>query len=194
MHLHADGRGATFTVDHRVNTWLTRGQTGHSHQIQHIASDRSRQLDGLPAARPPAVPRAHASARGDSQERARGDTSQAPARTEKDCSEKLDETAKMAKEEEEKMPEFMTPRMREEIGANVLRPEHTAKIKSHLARSETACDDTHQFNPRSISTRVGTTPAGLRCILAGVLVEIRAHPRRGRWLRVGPSSAARCDC
>ena len=34
------------------------------------------------------------------------------------------------------------------IGANVLRPEHTAKIKSYLARSETACDDAHQFrNP-----------------------------------------------
>ena len=45
------------------------------------------------------------------------------------------------------MPEFMTPEMRETIGANVLLPEHTAKIKSHLARSETACDDTHQFNP-----------------------------------------------
>ena len=45
------------------------------------------------------------------------------------------------------MPEFMTPRMRETIGANVLWPEHTAKIKSHLARSETACDDTHQFTP-----------------------------------------------
>ena len=23
MHLHRDGLGATFTVDHRVNTWLT---------------------------------------------------------------------------------------------------------------------------------------------------------------------------
>ena len=45
------------------------------------------------------------------------------------------------------MPEFMTKEMREQIGANVLRPEHTAKIKSYLARSETACDDTHQFNP-----------------------------------------------
>ena len=45
------------------------------------------------------------------------------------------------------MPEFMTPEMRERIGTSVSRPENTAKIKSFLARSETACDDTHKFNP-----------------------------------------------
>ena len=99
MHLHADGHGATCTVDPRVNTWLTRGQTGHGHQIQHIASDRSRQLDGLPAARTPAASRAHAAARGGKPESGReGEHAfQAPAQSEKDCSENLDETAKTAK-------------------------------------------------------------------------------------------------
>ena len=33
------------------------------------------------------------------------------------AAENLDETAKTAKREEEKMPEFMTPKMRETIGA-----------------------------------------------------------------------------
>ena len=45
------------------------------------------------------------------------------------------------------MPEFMTKEMREQIGSNVLWPKHTAKIKGYLDRSETACDDTHKFNP-----------------------------------------------
>ena len=66
---------------------------------------------------------------------------------ETDCVHARCASYKAAKKEEEKMPEFMTPKMRETIGANVLRPEHTAKIKGFLARSDTACDDTHQFNP-----------------------------------------------
>jgi hypothetical protein len=41
-HMHADGHGATFTVDQRVNTWLTRG--GRSATIRHVSSDRSGRL------------------------------------------------------------------------------------------------------------------------------------------------------
>ena len=47
----------------------------------------------------------------------------------------------------ESMPEFMTPEMYQQIGTNVLLPKHTTKIKGFLERSETACDDTHRFNP-----------------------------------------------
>ena len=42
MHLHRDGLGATFTVDHRVNTWLTRGRTG-SATVSHVLASDCRQ-------------------------------------------------------------------------------------------------------------------------------------------------------
>ena len=37
--------------------------------------------------------------------------------------------------------------MREKISRTVLRKEHEEKVKSRLEASETACDDTHKFNP-----------------------------------------------
>ena len=61
------------------------------------------------------------------------------------------------------MPEFMTKEMREQIGSNVLWPKHTAKINGYLDRSETACDDTHKFNPSRFDARTtGSATAAQR--------------------------------
>ena len=64
---------------------------------------------------------------------------------------------KLARKDE--VPELITPEMREQIGLNVLRPEHTAKMKGFLERSETACDDTHQFNPSRFDIHRGQSGA-----------------------------------
>ena len=54
---------------------------------------------------------------------------------------------KEEKPSKDEMPEFMTAAMREKISRTVLRKEHEEKVKSMLEASETACDDTHKFNP-----------------------------------------------
>ena len=168
MHLHKDGKGATFTVDHRVNTWLTRGKEGHSQQIRHVASDLSqtaqRQLHarggrvagarGADIARvnqaqsvhprgPVSAPTPACAERGGEH----SPTDHTPGALEKTDSERFNLNGKNKGKDPESMPEFMTPEMYQQIGTNVLLPKHTTKIKGFLERSETACDDTHRFNP-----------------------------------------------
>ena len=81
---------------------------------------------------------------------------QAPAGTEKSEGginkiEKIEKLPTKDEKEEkpskDEMPEFMTAAMREKISRTVLRKEHEEKVKSMLEASETACDDTHKFNP-----------------------------------------------
>jgi hypothetical protein len=47
-------------------------------------------------------------------------------------------------------PELTTAEMREGISKPVMRARHLDEIKASLAASETACDDTHRFNPSDV--------------------------------------------
>jgi hypothetical protein len=153
-HMHADGHGATFTVDQRVNTWLTRG--GRSATIRHVSSDRSgrlgRRADPQRAGSTRTVPRARAGASGEATNLCAQVNSQAPVVYGKDIGpeepkpskndDKMDETPS-----KDNMPEFMTTEMREKISKTVLTEGREERVKELLEASETACDDQHQFNP-----------------------------------------------
>ena len=158
MHVHADGRGATFTVDHRVNTWLTRN--GADKGVHHVASDVSGRLAraGSPdhaAWRTQRPPGSGTAARAQpTRPLTCAQVSQAPADSETECSEVLtklkpskNEDNEETKPSKDEMPEFMTAEMKEKISKTVLRDKECSRIKELLEASETACDDQHKFNP-----------------------------------------------
>ena len=123
MQLHADGEGANYWVDKRVNQWSTRARR---------RCDGINELElGDDAAHE------HASSAG----RHLHKTGEGEGTTEGVVSKMIGAPNALHH------PEFMTAEMREGISKPVMRERHLEEIRALLAASETACDDTHKFNP-----------------------------------------------
>jgi hypothetical protein len=146
MHIHADGDGATFYVDKRVNSWITR-RKGSSVNLVNM---NSRHVETAAAA-PHSGGTKQAARRADGA-RAEPNGSIDPKL---DSSKNTPAPSEKPQEEEDakRLPEFMSQEIRESISKPVIWEENLQQIKEMLAESDTACDDLHKFNPTEFDMR-----------------------------------------